>query len=274
MRQIIVNEENFIPINDKELITVKNTQHYFEITSCSNNDNKYNNLSKIQRIDNDTYVNVETGEIGKYSKYLFKTERAFKKELKNIQLYIKGCFNGDESERFITLTYDEFINDFKQITKDFNNFLKKLKRRYGNLRYIYIKEAHITGSWHLHCIIKRLDEKPFDITEDELRKLWVKGKNVNVKPITNIKTLPSYFDILNNDKKKNYFMFYKSDTRIYEHSRDMKIKKERMCYGEFKKLINNKKLDYRQQSSIKCVRNNGEVIDIGTNKYEQYYINE
>ena len=54
----------------------------------------------------------------------------------------------------------------------------------------------------------------------------------------------------------------------------MKIKEKRMCYGEFKKLINNKKPDYRQQSSIKCVRNNGEVIDIGTNKYEQYYINE
>ncbi len=73
--------------------------------------------------------------------------------------------------RFITLTFKENLTDVAQANKKFENFIKRLRRKYGNgFKYLSSIEFQERGAVHYHiisdiCYVKK----------EELEKIWGHG---------------------------------------------------------------------------------------------------
>ena len=258
-------------ISDDSMVTYYSTPYYDEIVFSENHSNK-SVLSKTSPINSEHLSKQATNKIrdgtAKISSH--KSMDSFKNSYKDLCRYIKGYFIGDISERHITLTYSSIMTDTTRLSNDFKAFFKKLKRRYGQCTYIYVREPQKTGSWHLHCLIKRLDNKNFNISEEVVRKLWKHGYAVSVKKIYDIAGLCRYFNISNNKYKSNRIIFYPKDLRLFEHSRNISIKQQRLLYGDIKKMLEDKKLVFEKSQEIILSDKDNHKAVINKTKYEQY----
>lgn len=247
-------------------VTVYSTGNYNELV-YSQNQSKQVPASKIS---SSHYVDKTTGEIKSYEKNLTKPLNALRKPIKNIIRYIKGCFVGDNSERFLTLTYDAFVDDHDKIADDIKAFFRKLTTKYPDCQYLYIKEPNESGQWHVHCIVKRKKHKLFSLTEEEIRKMWGQGSWVKVQRIENIDTLCWYFDIFRNPAKAARIEYYPSNIRIFGHSRDMKLTKQRLKYEDALKAVSEENLIYKSGMNVVMVCDDGSERIINKIGYEQY----
>ena len=238
-------QKNFQEINPDDYVSVYNTPRYTEIVA---NDNKPKR-PPVKRISKQEYVNTDTGEVLDFKEKEVKSIESLTKQCKRLRIYISGYFSGDKTERFITLTYSGHMAEPEKISNDFKYFMRKIMRKYGKCRYIYIKEPDEKGSWHIHCIIKKLSGGDFNITEEEARSMWKAGEIVNVKPIYDIDKLSWYFDISHKDKKHR-IKYYPKNMRIYEHSRDMKIDKKYTKFKNINSLVKDKQVNYKKQINI------------------------
>ena len=251
-------------ISDNALVNYYSTPIYAEIVFSENHsENTFKKKSNHSQSSQD-----KTRGTSKTKSH--KTIEDFKSSYKDLCRYIRGYFDGSISERHITLTYSYLMTDIKQLSTDFKSFFKKLERRYNDCLYVYIKEPQINGSWHLHCLIKRLDGKPFNISQDSVRNLWGNGYEVSVKKIYNIAGLCKYFDILSNEEKLKRLVFYPPNLRLFERSRRMQIKHQRLTYGEAKKLLQEGSLVYEKQHKIILSDSNNRKWVLNKTKYEQY----
>lgn len=256
-------QENLI--NDDEYVTVCKCGNYTEIIHCRQ-DTKPVPVTKVSK---NLYIDHNSGEEKSYNYSEVKSLENFKKQFKNIPRIVKGYFNGDNTERFITLTYSYIMDNPYILQYDFKKFIKKVGRRYGKCRYLYIKEPNNKGSWHIHSIIKRLDEMPFNISVDIIRTLWGKGYAVSVDIPYNINTLPYYFDISVNEDKRARVMYYPPFIKIYGYSKDMKIEKTKEVYKDAKPSNMTKIYDSENQY-IDVNRDDGEIVSHWKTVYEQY----
>ena len=137
--------------------------------------------------------NNKDGRKGKQE--LSQEEKKFNKEQKRKQtLYIARnniirliSANEDELRTFITLTYKENMQDIKQSRKDLDIFFKRLRRKYKDLKYIWVMEYQFRGAIHFHLLtnipIKIITAKPKEKKsmeqkqyENEFRdKFWQHG---------------------------------------------------------------------------------------------------
>ena len=252
-------------IQDDEIVTVYSCGNYKEIVCCKQNPQAINvtKLSKTQYIDNNT------NEIRDYRNSTVKSLDNFKEQFKAIPRLIKGYFNGDYTERFITLTYSNLMSNPYALPYDFKRFIEKIERRYCKCRYIYIKEPNNQGSWHIHSIIKRLDEMPFNISTEKVRYLWKHGYEVSVKIPYNIDTLPYYYDITRDESKEARIIYYPAHLQIYGCSNHMKIQKKR---GEYKNLKPSemRKIYETKNEYFSVNKENGEIYGQWKTVYEQY----
>ena len=223
----------------------------------------------ITKLSKYSYRDNNTGEEKTYNYSEIKSLDNFKKQFKSIPRLIKGYFDGNYTERFITLTYSYVMDKPDELPYDFKKFIKKIVRRYGKCRYLYIKEPNNKGSWHIHSIIKRLDEMPFNISADRIRTLWGKGYAVSVDIPYNIDTLPYYFDISANEYKSARIIYYPPYLNIYGYSKDMHIDKAKSLYRDAKPS-NMIKIYGTENEYIDVNREDGEVISHWKSVYEQY----
>ncbi len=252
-------------INDDEMVTVYYSGKYREVICCRQVTKpiKTTKLSQLQYIDNDT------NEVKNYQYSYSKSMENFKKGFKNVPRLIKGYFDGDSTEKFITLTYSSKMENPYRLPYDFKKFMQKLERRYCKCRYFYIKEPQENGSWHIHSLIKRLDQKPFNITIETVCALWSHGHEVAVKAPYNISTLPFYFDITRFENKISRLVYYPPYLKIYGHSKDMKIQRFRGRYKNFKP--DNMVKTYSTENEYFIVnQKDGEVYNYWKTAYEQY----
>ena len=107
---------NYVKIND-DLRIVKNSFH--------------NTVHRMQKLDCNRGVNVETGEIIEFKRSLNRSQRMcdFKRSLSKLRDIIKLNVVDLEKCLFITLTYDDNISDREVFRKDFENFIKKVLKR-------------------------------------------------------------------------------------------------------------------------------------------------
>lgn len=81
--------------------------------------------------------------------------------------------NFSEKDLSIGLSYAEQPDSIEQVKRDWNNFSRKLKRRYEKLgieyKYLTVPEVSGRGRYHLHAVI------PGGIDRDEVEKLWGHG---------------------------------------------------------------------------------------------------
>ena len=252
-------------IKDDEFVTVYSCGNYKEFICCRQNTQCIN----ITKLSKNQYVDNNTDDIREYHYSKNKSLDNFKKQFKNIPRLIRGYFNGDYTERFITLTYSYEMDNPYNLSYDFKKFIKRIERRYYKCRYIYIKEPNNQGSWHIHSIIKRLDEMPFNITVERLRSLWTHGYEVSVAIPYNIDTLPYYFDITRFDNKKPRIIYYPSYMQIYGCSKGMKVKQNRGLYKDLKPS-NMKKVYETENQYLSVNKADGEILGSWITAYEQY----
>ena len=252
-------------INEEDNVIMYKCGSYKEIVCCRQDIKNIN----ITRLSKNQYIDNETGEIKEYHYSEYKTLDNIKQQFKNIPRLIKGYFDCDNTEQFITLTYSYIMNDPYLLSYDFKKFIRKINRRYGKCRYIYIKEPNRKGSWHIHCIIKRLDGKPFYITDEKLRDLWKKGYAVSTETPYNIYTLPQYFDITRYDDKMSRLVYYPSYLNIYGCSEDMRTEKRKGLYKDLKPSEMTKIYDSENQY-IMINQEDGEIKGQWKTAYEQY----
>ena len=259
--------ENKKFIKDDETVTMYSCGNYSEIINCKHNTPPVN----VKRLTKTQYFDRNTNEIKKYHHSSFKSLDNFKKQFKTIPRLIRGYFNGDDTERFITLTYSFVMDNPYNLPYDFKKFIRKVERRYCKCRYIYIKEPNRQGSWHIHSLIKRMDGKSFDITVETVRSLWTNGHEVSVEIPYDIDSLPYYFDITRTIDKESRIMFYPSYIKIYGHSKDMKIQKIRGHYKDLKPTESEMKKVYETENNYYSIDpKSGEIIGQWDTVYEQY----
>jgi len=260
-----MNHENEKLINEEEYVTMYKCGNYTEIVCCRQDIKPI----PITKLNKNQYVDNGTGEIKEYHFASNKTPDNIKKQFKNIPRLIKGYFNCDNTERFITLTYSYIMNNPYLLAYDFKKFIRKINRRYGKCRYIYIKEPNGKGAWHIHSIIKRLNGKPFNITDEQLRMLWGNGYAVSTIVPYNICTIPHYFDVTRYDNKKTRLVYYPPYLNIYGCSADVKQEKIKGLYKDLKpsemaKIYNS------ENRYVMINQEDGEIKGQWKTAYEQY----
>jgi len=70
---------------------------------------------------------------------------------------------------FITLTFADNITELKEANLVFNKFIKRLKRKTNNLKYIAVPEFQKRGAVHYHLLVN------FEMRQQELSDLWQQG---------------------------------------------------------------------------------------------------
>ena len=112
--------------------------------------------ARIKRIDKEHYVVKSTAELRRYSPRsetkgdnLHSVRQSFNR-LKSV---INANVRGNDCVKFVTLTYAENMTDNARISSDLRQFFKRLRKMYGPMEYLYVKERQARGAWHMHCVL-------------------------------------------------------------------------------------------------------------------------
>ena len=78
-----------------------------------------------------------------------------------------------QADRMLTLTYRENVTDRTRAFKDFNKFIRLVRKYHGDIQYVAVAEKQKRGAFHFHLAINRF----YDVRN--LRALWhrVVGKD-------------------------------------------------------------------------------------------------
>lgn len=248
-------EQDDIVIKPTDIVTVTKMNHLTEIQYLE----KMNFETHIRKLSKETYVDLITGEVKEFKLNENRSENknSLQRTFKKLRYLINNNFVGLKDELFITLTYAENMTDHKKLGKDFNQFSKRLKRRYPNLEYIRVSEPQERGAWHLHVLLKNVSF----ISNKELSEVWGHGFvrvnkisdidnigayltayliNIPVEEYTGKENLPVEEVLVDNESKKivkgGRLHLYPSGMNFFAKSKGMKYpKRERMKYGKIKK---------------------------------------
>lgn len=184
-----ITKENLdtIKIGGEDLVSLKTMGHVYEICYLQ----KKNNKISTQLIDKDHYMHLATGEIFECNHIENRSESKFQvgQSLKRLRDYINTNVVEPDNCKWITLTYAKNMQDIKQLYKDFQKFMQKLRYQYKdyNIEYIVAIEPQARGAWHCHCIIIFDTVAPF-IPNSSINKLWQQGftKTNKLEDIDNV----------------------------------------------------------------------------------------
>lgn len=204
-------------------------------------------IARYRRLDKDCMVDLETGEVieVKHGDSRADNMRSLRETIKRGRLLINANFVAEENELFITLTYRENMQDTVRLMKDFEKFWKKLKRRYRetDFRYITAVEPQERGAWHLHVLVKALNQDWLYIPKEIIRDLWGHGEIVDVRRLTGkVDNVGAYVSAyLTNTEwggKGSRLHFYPAGINIFRCSRNcVKAEIERCSYGDIKERL-------------------------------------
>ncbi len=187
-----------------------------------------------------------TVEIYQYEKLNYRVEKDEKKVDKNAEKKVDDAFEtnkehnrirndhrarqevrrlinsnwlGEKNEYFITLTYAENFKDTDRAYKDFQGFIKNLKRRYdANFKYLAVMEWQKRGAIHFHCILKGNFDigHELDAVENEWHKTMWKHGFTKIKSLWAIDNIGAYLtkelmkDIQKQEREEGKNRYYRS----------------------------------------------------------------
>jgi hypothetical protein len=141
------------------------------IVGIKNEKNKFKNtFSELEKYKQKIYYSKDNIEIYDYEKPIIKgyhtkgrTQHFNIKEViidnrKKVTTRIRNRVrrltkeNFDENSRFITLTFPENIQDIKMANYEFLKFIKRLRYKYGEFRYLAVIEFQERGAIHYHML--------------------------------------------------------------------------------------------------------------------------
>lgn len=265
----------------------------------------------VKKLTGNRYLNTVTGEIitpKPKAENKFDNMSSLKTTFSNLADLINCNFdNHSHNQLFITLTYDGIVNDFKKVSKDFNNFINlKLKPYFkahnlGEMIWIAVKElqGEKNGhSIHLHVLLKAPDVKRLFIAKADLQAMWGKGicwvssvrdevkgaDNVGwylTSYITNIKINEDESKNLNDNQivkdaeghmyeKSGRLKFYPSNKNIYSCSQNVvKPIITRASVGDHKKILNNEGYHYKDFRAYSVDINDDLVVAINNQTWSK-----
>lgn len=227
------------------LAVVYETNHITELTVLENHSQKLLNYKRISKTE---YFDKSTGQVKQY-KRRDNTQRNKSKSLKKLKRIVNNNFVGDDNELHITLTYATPLFDKEQLSADFKQFWNKLKYRYSNLEYLCVYERHISGVWHIHCLVKDISKSFLFIPRNELRTLWQQG-NIHVNRIYNNNNIGAYFCKYALHTKYE-LEEYPKNSKVYSCSRGIKAPPKIVTkYKDTKKYTEGKTLTFHNTFNI------------------------
>lgn len=150
----------------------------------------------VWNADRTEYTDLRTGEVKKAKKRKTRVDdekaiNELKKTMRRMRQLINANWCGDENELMITLTYQENMQDPKRLKADMEKWLKKAKRRLGEIKYLYVVEPQARGAWHSHCLIKQLSAHSTYWPAEDVAKAWGHGF-VKVQRISGVDNVGAY----------------------------------------------------------------------------------
>ena len=293
-----VNNDEFELYDDME-VKVKQTGHITEIKTTLGAKAE----QRIQKIDADTYVVLETGELKEFNHTENRIENAtsLRQSMKNLRDIINtNCTVADRC-KFITLTYKENMTDSKRLYEDIKKFHMRLRYNLDQkFEYITCIEPQARGAYHAHEILIFSGKAPY-IPNTKIAEIWGHGftKTTKIDSIDNIGAyLTAYLcnlpveqsdikilkaakatdlkeveavDTDGNKIKKAVIKgarlkFYPKGFRFYRCSRGIKRPEIQVCtYAKARKMVGNAPLVY--EKTIELSNENGLINKIN---YRQY----
>lgn len=223
----------------------------------------------ILKVDKDTYVYTDTGEIGAYKHTQTRAESTLqlKKTFAALRRIINANATNAKNCLWVTLTYKENMQDHHRLMADHAAFYKRLKR-YLIARgedppeYIACVEPQGRGAWHMHILYIWQHKAPY-IDNMDMYQLWGLGftKTEGVKDadnlgaylsvyLTDIETDTDISDdsikvvdkdgVLKKIKKGGRLKYYPTGIKIFRCSKgierpdltDCDYEKEKATYGQ------------------------------------------
>jgi hypothetical protein len=86
--------------------------------------------------------------------------------------------------KFLTLTYAENMQDYERFKKDWQRFIKNMKRHGFPLRYLYVLEYQKRGAIHAHVVVFNDEVIPIEAIENAWKKGFVKINSI--KDVNNL----------------------------------------------------------------------------------------
>lgn len=130
----------------------------------------------LKRLDKDTYLHKETGEIREYAHNTSRAENIA--NLRHSVAQFRDIINANippsrmPDALFITLTYAENMTDTERLRTDFEAFVKRFRRAYAPEKYMVAMEPQGRGAWHAHLLpVWEPGKRPF-VEPDKLAALW------------------------------------------------------------------------------------------------------
>lgn len=248
--------------NIPNLAIVKAKQYNSGKVEITYTSHKSNNLAKYKRKSANEYIDTKTNKIKQYEKTSsIKSDKALRRTLNNrVRPLLENNFNGGNNQKFITLTFD-VAPEFEHLERIFTNFWNRLCRYYSKqglmLACVWVKEIQVKRDvWHIHVLIKEINNKNLFIAWKTLHKIWGLG-TVWVNSIISMYDYTSYqIDI---EKEMNTLPFANtySINKVIDYMCKLKSKKD---------VIPSKGRVYGVKGNLKQPR---EIIDTYKSIYER-----
>lgn len=184
---ILKTYDNDFKMLEGALITFKEMGNIYEIDYCS----RRNIIPNIRLLDKDHYLNIKTGEVIDCKHIENRSENKFQvgQSLKRLRDLINTNVVDTRYWKWITLTYAKNMTDTKQLYKDFEKFIKRVRYRFNkfNIEYIIACEPQARGAWHIHLLLGFDKIAPF-IPNATIEELWGHGftKTTQLDNIDNV----------------------------------------------------------------------------------------
>ena len=109
----------------------------------------------VRKLDKNTYIDLQTGELKEFnhienrSQDLDNVRKSMSRGRDIINTNVVNVANC----RWLTLTYADNMTNPVKLKKDYENFVARARKQFGNFEYIVCAEPQSRGAWHLHCIL-------------------------------------------------------------------------------------------------------------------------
>lgn len=175
-KKILLQKGTAKVIGGKQICSVYVTNGVVEISCIERKSISPSN--KTKRISGKEYVELATGEVKRYKE---SVPRAWNSDsLKNSCIHLRRLINnnfiGDDSERHIVLTYNIRMRDYAKANEDFKKFWGKFRYHNPTCEYIRIIEPQSSGSWHIHMLVKDVENSHFSGERESIESWWPQGR--------------------------------------------------------------------------------------------------
>ncbi len=252
-QQIRIVKVDNVAIDENTLVKVKRMGNQTQLSHRW----KVPKEMPFERISETEYLVKKTGEIKEYKKSKTRDEQIgeLRKTFKKLREIINTNFTGQANEKFITLTYRENMQDVERLQRDFQIWIKAVRRKFGACDYINVVEPQERGAWHCHVLIKFYELENNYLDYDELRKLWKYGYN-KVKELNDIDNIGAYLSAYLTDIEMTEETFEQATQEMDT----IEIRTVEFENGQSKKFIKGGRLHY-YPSAMKLYRRSKGIED-------------